>query len=414
MSTTLETDERIPFKKPNIIYILLGCFLLLFFGGILINTFINFLPNDVNANSNSYSCIGHRAFIEILKKCGFNVQLSHQYIHPYVKKTTILFLEPNLHKWNEYTHQPLGLSIDKMLNKGKTVIIVCPKWRARGIHKKNKSWLKDYVLITDFAVNNFLSMLNTSLEIVRLNKKSSKISIYGQNKLWQIHSNSIQVFKKNSLYTSFATTVDGHPFIYSLRINRGELIIVSDPGIFNNMNIGKVDNGLFMLELLKRTAPNKNLLIDEIAHGFGAPPSILKALLTYPALCITLHSIVIAIFIAWSTGKRFYAPLPSPKRNRSLEEQIKAFAGITCSSKKHSYFLQKYIKYIIQEVEEHYPCLLTLKFNEKLDYLEEIGKIRKNPYSIRELYIKSKKNKTGSNVNAMAKRIYKWKKQMIS
>ena len=194
----------------------------------------------------------------------------------------------------------------------------------------------------------------------------------------------------------------------------GDLIVISDPDLINNMGIGKKDNGLLIVPLLKSLVKERTLWIDEICHGLGYPKSILRALLTYPAICITIQALLIGLCLAWLVGVRFRPPIPINARRRSLEEQTTAFANITCSSSKHSYFLQKYLKSILQELQEYYPSIANMPFSKKVEYLDEIGKFRNVPYSLRTLYDKSLKIKKMTNITTMAKAMHQWKLRMIS
>jgi hypothetical protein len=111
---------------------------------------------------------------------------------------------------------------------------------------------------------------------------------------------------------------------------------------------------------------------------------------------------------------RFAPPRPPPQRSRSLEEQVKAFANITCFSQKHSHFLQKYLKSVLQELGEQYPCIVPMPVTQKIDYLEELGKARGTRDSLKTLYYHALKVNKPGNVILIAKGIHRWKEKMLS
>ena len=415
------TDEHVPFKSPKLIPVLIGVFLFLFVGGLLLVTFLDVPARELGPNSENYSSLGHHAFVEILKQSGFKVYRSHHFFYLQEHQKTVLFLEPDPLKWEKYTHQAFSRSVRRILQAENDIILACPKWEVTSRHPSQKEWIAGYRMISTESVNRLLTDLELPLRIFHQMPSHTQAIEASSRKTYDLKAESLQVFSISSNARVnpkvLAETSSGNPVVcllYGFAGTGGKLIVVSDPDLFNTMGIGEGENGPLLLSILRKEVPTRRLWVDEVCHGLGYPPSILRALLTYPALCITLQSVLIGLFLAWLAGIRFRPPLPLPQRKRSLEEQVKAFTLITCASTNHGYFLQKYLKSVIQELSDHFPSINSLPFSKKIAYLDELAKARGVKYSLKLLYDKSLIAKKVSSVMTVARGIHLWREAMGS
>lgn len=66
------------------------------------------------------------------------------------------------------------------------------------------------------------------------------------------------------------------------------------------------------------------------------------------------------------------------------------------------------------ELIEFYPSTASLSFSQKVEYLDQIGKSRNLPHSIKKMYIQSQKMSGIRTIIHLVKGIHQWKQQMIS
>lgn len=412
----METDERIPFRSAQIGYIFVGVFLVLFLGGVILAALVNPVPENPGTHSYSYSAIGHHALLEIAREAGFKIVTMHRFFHLQGGgMQTILFLEPNPDYWQNYTMQSLQSNMESMLDKGSTIVIACPKWRYSGKSRQNSLWIEKKILLSEKEAQSIFYDLNLPLTISRSESNINSVEEHWENgQIRKIYTETLQVLNGRNL-SPLITTTTGEILVGSLLCRRGTIVVISDPDLFQNFSIGKEDNGVIMLSLLAfLTQGNKTLWVDEISHNLGRPPSILGELLAYPTLCITLQILLCLAFLAWMVGVRFQTPFPIPRQNRSLQEQTRAFANTISSGNKHHYFFQKYIHSVIMELIEFYPSTASLSFSQKVEYLDQIGKSRNLPHSIKKMYIQSQKMSGIRTIIHLVKGIHQWKQQMIS
>ncbi len=415
MQTKLGRDESIPFRSPKIIPILIGSFLFLFVAGVVLMTFLEKTDREPNPSSFSYCALGHHALVQILDACNFTVIRGRHYFYKHIQEKMVLFLQPSRRLWADYTHEPISTSLQKIVTNDNIVLLTWPKWRILHPSAQNSQWVGDWIFLSADDLSGFSSEMGQDVQVKRIfaNKSTLKTA---WNKTYAIQCDSLQYFAYHQGKV-LVSTQDQKPIVVEIsnsNLNKGRLILVADPEIFTNMGVGKEENGMLALDMLQDLQPNKDVIVDEIAHGLGRPPSVLRALLTHPGIYITLQILLIGLFLAWLVGVRFRPPLAEPKRSRSLEEQIKAFAHITCAGNQHEYFLGKYLKSVIQELAERFPMIVPMPMSQKIEYLDQLGKAFGNPYSILSLYQKSLRVHHPRNISFIAKGIHQWKERMIS
>ncbi len=97
---------------------------------------------------------------------------------------------------------------------------------------------------------------------------------------------------------------DGEPFASWTQVAYGRVVLLADDAFLRNDRIGESDNGLLLVRLVEALDRGGRLLFDEYALGLWDPPSS-TSLLTDPGLLeVTLHVILLALFVvlaaAWA------------------------------------------------------------------------------------------------------------------
>ncbi len=418
MSKQLAEDS---FLSSKIISIFIIAFLSLFILGILAITFLESEEEKPSFSSYSYAVSGHHAFASTLDAMNIHYLRGRRNFYDRIKNRLILFLHSNPYEWYKYTHESMYDSLEK-INEQNIVLITLPKYEIIAPHEKNKKWVGQWQYIykrnlQDFCKNNINYHYFPQGIIKRENIAKFVVRNTWNGKQYNLQTNTLQYFSPNFSYGKvLIETLDKK--VIAIFYESLKYIVVSDPEIFMNLNIAKEQNGELAIELIEHIKQeNKTIneiIIDEISHGLGRPPSILRALLTPPGLYITLQILFIGAFIVWLISIRFRPVHSFPARQRSLEEQCKAFANITCYGNRDDYFAQKYFRAILQECTEQIPSLADKTVPKKIEYLEQLGKMSKNPYSIKNLYKQLSGFKHSYQIPIIIKGLHQWKARMKS
>jgi hypothetical protein len=402
--------------KPNLMPVFIVVFALLLIGGILSFVFIGGMPPTHQQTSGSYSLVGHHAYRTLLQRLGYTVMINRTNLTAYPDMPPLLYLAPEENMAERFLHYPLHEEINKILALSGTVCVVCPKWDVTPDFQ-NLGWISEKKLISADLVKQILSNLGLSLKIRRLERSSVTIEMKDKPERLVLAGEHIQVFPSHDELRSneivLATTQEGSLLAIEYTIGSGRLILVSDPDLFTNYGLAQGDNGVVAANLTEYLAPKRKMILDEVAHGFGKDLNILKIILSYPIVLITLQILVAAIAILLPLGHPFNPILPEPTQERSREEQLKSIAQITYAGGHHNHFLQKYFKSVIKQMQEHYPVLSSLNFEQQMDYLDSIAKEKGIPYSVKQIYEKVKIAQTMPDIEKALAKIYRYQQRML-
>jgi hypothetical protein len=94
--------------------------------------------------------------------------------------------------------------------------------------------------------------------------------------------------------------------------NRGELLLVSDPDLWNNRGLAAGDNARLLAALLFGRLRAEGVVVDEVLHGYASADSVLGRALSFPLVLVVIHGALALALLAWATATRFGRPLPPP------------------------------------------------------------------------------------------------------
>ncbi len=109
----------------------------------------------------------------------------------------------------------------------------------------------------------------------------------------------------------------------------GEVILVSEARLLNNWALAGADNAILLDRLAALSHRGGPVLYEEFSHGYASAASLVKLLLTPPALFVTLQVIAVLLVVALWRSRRFGPALPAPQTSRrSKIEHVTALADL--------------------------------------------------------------------------------------
>jgi hypothetical protein len=257
-------------------------------------------PWTTDANSFSRSAIGHRAFVETLRKLGIPVEVSRfRTLDRIGDNNLLLLIEPDAKAGNEILSQ---------LRDVPHALLVLPKWEGRTDFNK-PTWIDRMDLLPPADVDRVLRAVLPGAGIERQSGELDHDASRYHGKL--VIQDPQYVDIPNDLESgSLLVTRDG-TLLSELRKDGNRLWILSDPDILSNAGLDDADNGVIAVSMIESMLPSGGtVVIDETAHGFEQRPNLLRELLHPPFIAVGIAGIAALLVLVWAGISRFGAPRP--------------------------------------------------------------------------------------------------------
>lgn len=380
------------------------------------------------ANSYSKSAIGHKAFLELLKRQDVPVIVSRSDSANKTGDDSLLVIA-----------EPLTSEIAKFggIPQANRTLLVLPKWQGLAASDR-PGWVSQVGLLSDNAVDKILKTALPNASVVR----PSGVAAWNKVSLATLH-----VFRPGSLENDQlwrrmrsrpAPDIDTLQLIRSsrlapiisspngilvggLKLGDQWLFVLSDPDLLANHGIGRSDNAALLFDLFPLFKPDSGqIVIDETMHGFHSNPDLWRKLFEFPFIMPTILTLVAIIVLLWASASRFGAPLP-PKGRNSKDEYglIESAVDLLHQAGHGTEIAKRYPAVVLREVLQrlHVPRHLTKQ--ERLTWVDRVGATRsvKTTYSALQAEIEtvsSKRSAGGEGTLGAVTRLYQWKQEMLN
>lgn len=253
-----------------------------------------------DANAFSRSAVGHKAFIELLRRLDIPVIVSQHGSAGKAKNGAVLIVaEP----------RPSDDAIGRaraLVRDAETVLVVLPKWSSVP-RADRREWVGSVSLYNTADVERVGGdVLAIELEVFRNDRSrnfaTNELSITPQIRYPQL-------MRSGSLEPIVATA-DGI-LLGRVQTSHNILWVLSDPDVLATHSIGRGDNARFAVALVDDLRDQGAAVVfDETVHGFQIEPSVWRALLEFPLVLATLQILCAVLLFLWSGIRRFGAPQP--------------------------------------------------------------------------------------------------------
>lgn len=297
------------------------------------------------ADSFSRSALGHRALVELVERAGKTVFVSR--FAPLAElgpEVGFLVLEPPV----TMDGGDLALLVSDALDLGSRVVVVLPKRRWLP-DPKRPEWIADSRLVPQGEIHRMLDDLVGAVE-QSLDAAGMPVAATGSLWLRRLDGDPVpggwvvraplagerpELDQAQVLVP--ADPDDPHGFeplaatdagMLVARHRQLPLVIVSDPDLVATHGLGRGDNAVLALSLL-RAGGERAWVVDETVHGFERAPALFRGLLEPPLLPVTVHLGLLSLLALWLAVLRFGAPeRPAPALGRGSEVLIENTARL--------------------------------------------------------------------------------------
>jgi hypothetical protein len=366
------------------------------------------LPTStVEANAYSESAIGHKAFVETLRRLGIPVLISRGESPMKAGPSDIVVVaEP-----------PVEMKGDAYLSEllaAERVLFVLPKWRASR-DPTNPSWAGRVARLSLSDVNDVLRIVTfgstTRAEPHRIGWKSSgfdRSATLTEPQL--IVSDGLTPIIDSSL-GQLLGEVEG---------SYGRTWVLSDPDLISNRGLQKGDNAIIAVGIIQAMMPEGGtVIVDEVIHGFRRDPSVWRALFEFPIILITINAVAAAAILIWAATGRFGSPAPiDPPLKAGKATLIGNAAGLLQFGGHAAEILRRYLVVTFGDVARRVHAPAQLADGALDQWLDRIGKVRHVRAAAAELRRDAEHATVSGRVDDrrvlyVARDLYSWKQEML-
>ncbi len=279
-----------------------------------------------HANTFSYSAIGHRGLVELLRSFDLGV-VSRQ-----TRGTTgagpgrpLVLAEPDV------DHDPAAARLHLMarrheaLGAGAPLVLVLPKWRGAP-QRRHPGWIGGAALRDRAELEPLLATLpgaapppTSSRAPWTLRRGAAAVTCTARAETGEIRfaldANPTQLFSPDLLPRDVDALVTCGAGILVARSTTADpadpgLYLISDPDILNNQGLARGDHAALVHYLFVDRLHARGVVFDETIHGFLRSESLLAEAFRLPLLPATLQACVLLAVVLWAGMGRFGKPLP--------------------------------------------------------------------------------------------------------
>lgn len=315
---------------------MIGIGLVTFILGLLLAGFGQdfFHRSSAGASSFSNSLVGHRAFVELLKRSGIAVVVSKSKESSGANENfALLLLEPVDILRDIHDSESGEILADKnrqelysrrimpaLMSDAKVVLALPKRWAS--VSELASGWIGTERIMRIETVQRILSDVlsatgcvpeSMSADLVKRVKtpgkfSSSHMGIMGQDSIHVQVDAPLQVLGDIPNATPLVFSDQGS-LIASLECG---VVLISDPDLFNNRSLARADNAAIMLALLADYLHAQGVVVDETMHGFESQRGIIGYALAFPLVLVSIHFFLSMFMAFWVMGGYFGKPLAPP------------------------------------------------------------------------------------------------------
>jgi hypothetical protein len=253
---------------------------------------------SAGADSFSRSAIGHRAFLDVLRRLEVPVVVSRHRSVAKAEGALLVLAEPG-------SSGPGEAILDEALERPGTTLVVLPKRGGRA-DARNPRWLGASRLLPPEVPGRLLHQLGLSGEVVR----PAAVQGWTTGGLPEPDLDGPQLVRSTDLQP-IVSSAEGI-LVGEQETEAGRLVVLADPDLIASHGLGRGGNALLATALVERLRGPRGVVWDETLHGFEVAPSLFRELLRFPLVAATLQATLAALALVWAGARRFGRPAPPP------------------------------------------------------------------------------------------------------
>ena len=397
-----------PVFAPRTVFWLVAIGTLSFVGAIVLSLMAQNAASvrSADANSFSYSAVGHRALVELLEAVDLPVLVSRYESAAKAGSSSLLVVA-------EPVSPPATPADLKRLTNARTVLVVLPKWRGEP-GELTPDWLRTADLLASKEVERILRMVLVDGSVVR----PSGAVTWLESEFPAPTLAAPQLFRAPGVEPVIA----GDQGMLLGRYDRGwnTLWVLSDPDLLSNHGLGQGDNAVLAVRLIDLLRPRGGaVVIDETIHGFEAEPELSRAVLETPLAITAVMAVATLAVLLWAATARFGAPLPVERPFKPGKQGlIDNTAGLLEFGGHGAAILNRYLRVAIRDAAQALHAPPKLRDAELADWLDAVGRRRGVRLTCAEISrtvaaIVRQQRVDGARLARAAQSINRWKQEML-
>ena len=365
-----------------------------------------FPTRSAGANTFSTSAIGHRAFVEVLRRLDFPVTVSRFETKSRLNRDSLVIVaEPRVGDENR--------SLIAGLLKAANVLYVLPKWRGSR-DPESPHWVKSADLLPPEEVARALAMVAPAAAIARPAAPVRWIANrFGVNP----EIGAPQLMQATGLVPVVASDSG---VLVGIATRKGRTVmILSDPDLLSNHGLDEGGNAALAVALVgSLLADGGTIVFDETHHGFIQNPALLRALFQPPHVIVSIQVAAAIGLLLWATTARFGSPLPAAAAFRPGKAGlIDNTADLLGHGGHLTEIAERYLRAAIRDVSERLHAPRDLRDQALSIWLDRIGAARGTKQSISQLTgslrrFDRRAARADDRFLRFAKAIHRWKQDM--
>lgn len=378
-------------------------------------------PSSAGPNSYSFSAIGFRGAYTALRADGLDVRRVRDPRLPGVRKGVALVVAGPPTGDDRYdAADALKTLLHEARRRGAVPVVVLPKW-AGSPSPVHIGWIAGASRRSDGAVEKIAA--------AALGKAA------GDRPFWRMASNLAgkaesswgerygfaldgpQLLSSVEKYEPLVSTGDG---LLVARVTPADggppVVVVSDPDLFDNQGLGHADHAALLLDLITKGIGANAVAFDETLHGFGESGGLLADALSFPAVLVTLHVLLVLGLATWAGSVRLGPARPDrPARALGREAFIDSTARLLVGAPDEIHALATYWRAAQDAVAEamRLPPLAPAARLRRLAALTEARGVAEDVVSLdAEIAASVRVVAKPASWLSLAERAYRWRRSM--
>ena len=358
-------------------------------------------------NAYSYSALGHRAFVETLRRQDIPVRVSR--VEPADKaddSALLIIAEPD-GDW---------VSDNVLKNTARRVLLVLPKHVGVGDERRRK-WVKQ---VLPRAIEEAQEVLNSVAPDSDVSRSTSQAE-WRLNKFAATPYIAAPQLMSDAGLVALIADREGDLLLGQVAGRNNHIWILSDPDILSNHGLGKGENAELMIEIVREMLPpGGGVVVDETVHGFYHSPSLWRHIFELPFAAVTLLTVVSVLTLIWAAVGRFGAPLHSRAPSAAGKEGLIEITARLLNARAHGqYILRRYQDIVFRDIGRllHAPHKFgDREFDAWLDRAALTRGVKIDAAELRDTIAAMGTDSLGDGAHAarVARKLYAWKQEMAN
>ncbi len=385
--------------------------------------------SSASADTFSRSAIGHRAFVELLRREKIPVLISqHDTGDKLAPDAPLVVAEPILAE----VDGARATELREMIGKARRALLVLPKWYGPE-DPQQPAYLNRVYLLPEDEVEPILGALGLTLPetggVLRPGASALAAGVESKEDHEWAKWNRL---KPDLLHPQLLDNdIDGLSPVLGLAGRRAllarvefdddtDLWILSDPDLLSNHGLLRGDNAAMALALIADIRDQQGAVVfDETMHGFKSEPSLWRVLFEFPLGLATIQALLAVGFLVWAATGRFGKPVTGAGALAPGKEfLIDNTAALLRFGGHASAALQRYLQTSVQEVARTLHAPASLDGAATTRWLDELAGARGLAVRLTDLerLAAEAEQARGADrqrrVVAAARRIHSWRQEM--